>query len=66
MAARHGAWSLAAVDPSQSFVSATRKRLPEEEIRLAAEALAFPSDSFDLALAGLVCTSWFEQWDCER
>ena len=52
---RLGAASVAAVDPSDSFVEATRTRLPDADVRSGvAESLPFPDDSFDLALAQLV------------
>jgi SAM-dependent methyltransferase len=47
--------ALVAVDPSESFVSALHERLPEVDVRQAtAEALPFPDDAFDAALAQLV------------
>jgi SAM-dependent methyltransferase len=50
-----GAASVAAVDPSDSFVAAARERLPEVDIRTAAaERLPFADDTFDAALAQLV------------
>ncbi len=52
---RLGADSVMAVDPSASFVSAARSRLPDVRVQqAAAEKLPFPDDSFDLALAQLV------------
>jgi SAM-dependent methyltransferase len=52
---RLGAASVAAVDPSTPFVSAIRHRYPEVDVhRATAEALPFPDDSFDAALAQLV------------
>jgi SAM-dependent methyltransferase len=55
LAARLGAQAVAAVDPSEPFVTAVRERLPEVEVRCAvAEALPFPDNRFDLALAQLV------------
>lgn len=46
---------VAAVDPSASFVDAVRQRCPEADVHLAAaEALPFPDDVFDAALAELV------------
>ncbi len=52
---RLGASSVAAVDPSERFVASLRDRLPEVDVRRAkAEALPFPDDRFDLALAQLV------------
>jgi SAM-dependent methyltransferase len=44
-----------AVDPSEPFVAAARERHPGVTVELAAaEALSFPDDSFDAALAQLV------------
>jgi SAM-dependent methyltransferase len=52
---RLGGPSVAAVDPSESFVSAVRERLPGLDVRTAsAEELPFPDETFDLALAQLV------------
>ena len=52
---RVGVDQVAAVDPSASFVEAARDRFPEVEISEAsAEALPFPDDAFDAALAQLV------------
>jgi SAM-dependent methyltransferase len=52
---RLGAVAVAAVDPSAPFVAATRLRFPEVDVRSAtAEALPFPDDGFDVALAQLV------------
>jgi SAM-dependent methyltransferase len=52
---RLGAASVAAVDPSESFVAAARARNPDVDIRQAsAEELPFPDDAFDAALAQLV------------
>lgn len=52
---RAGPEAVAAVDPSESFVQAARSRFPGLEVRRAgAEALPFPDDSFDCALAQLV------------
>jgi SAM-dependent methyltransferase len=52
---RLGSESVAAVDPSESFVDAARARLPGVDVRLAgAEQLPYPDDSFDVALAQLV------------
>ena len=52
---RLGAERVAAVDPSESFVAAVRERLPGVVVEQApAEALPFPDDSFDVALAQLV------------
>jgi SAM-dependent methyltransferase len=47
----------AAADPSPSFVAALRRRVPELEVQEApAEALPWPDESFDAALAQLVIT----------
>jgi SAM-dependent methyltransferase len=52
---RLGPQAVVAVDPSASFVSAVRRRLPDVDVRQArAERLPFPDDAFDLALAQLV------------
>jgi SAM-dependent methyltransferase len=52
---RLGAGSVAAVDPSESFVAATRERHPGVDVRQApAELLPFPSGEFDATLAQLV------------
>jgi SAM-dependent methyltransferase len=52
---RAGSESVAAVDPSESFVEAARKRNPGVDVRLAsAETLPFDDGSFDAALAQLV------------
>jgi SAM-dependent methyltransferase len=52
---RLGAASVAAVDPSESFVAAARARLPEVDVRQSsAEQLPFGDDEFDAALAQLV------------
>ena len=52
---RLGARAVTAVDPSASFVSAARLRLPDVRVEQApAEQLPFADDSFDLALAQLV------------
>ncbi len=52
---RLGAGSVAAVDPSESFVAAVRDRHPGVDVRLArAEALPFDDASFDASLAQLV------------
>ena len=50
-----GADAVAAADPSEPFVEATRARHPGVDVRLApAEDLPFPDDAFDAALAQLV------------
>ncbi len=52
---RLGAGSVAAVDPSESFVAAARVRHPEIDVRLAAaEALPYDNGVFNAALAQLV------------
>jgi SAM-dependent methyltransferase len=54
LVARTGAGSVAAVDPSASFVEAARARYPGVDVRLAsAERLPFDDDAFDAALAQL-------------
>jgi SAM-dependent methyltransferase len=50
-----GAESVAAVDPSEPFVAAVRRRLPGVDVyRAAAGELPFDDDSFDAVLAQLV------------
>lgn len=50
-----GPGNVAAVDPSESFVEACRRRVPGARVELAtAEALPFEADEFDVALAQLV------------
>lgn len=50
-----GPASIAAVEPSETFLVAARERLPEVDIRPApAERLPFADDTFDAALAQLV------------
>jgi SAM-dependent methyltransferase len=52
---RLGARSVAAVDPSESFVAAARARHPNVDVRRAeAEALPYADRTFDAALAQLV------------
>jgi SAM-dependent methyltransferase len=52
---RAGTDAVSAVDPSAPFASAVRERLPGVDVRLApAEALPFPDNAFDAALAQLV------------
>ena len=52
---RLGAGFVTAIDPSPSFVSAVRDRLPDVRVeQAAAERLPFPDDSFDLTVAQLV------------
>jgi ubiquinone/menaquinone biosynthesis C-methylase UbiE len=52
---RLGATSVAAVDPSESFVAAARERHPGVDVRRAtAEALPYADGAFDAALAQLV------------
>lgn len=55
LAGRLGTSAVVAVDPSASFVEATRQRLPGLDVRLAgAEELPFADARFDVALAQLV------------
>lgn len=55
LVARLGPASVAAVDPSESFVEAARERRPDVDVQQAsAEELPFPDDAFDAALAQLV------------
>ena len=55
LVARLGADQVAAVDPSEPFVEATRARQPGVDVRRAsAEALPFEDDTFDVVLAQLV------------
>jgi SAM-dependent methyltransferase len=55
LAAALGPGAVAAVDPSASFVSAVRSRLPDVEVaRASAERLPFEDDRFDVAVAQLV------------
>jgi SAM-dependent methyltransferase len=55
LAERLGPTSVAAVDPSESFLSAVRVRLPGLDARKAsAEHLPFANDTFDITLAQLV------------
>ncbi len=50
-----GAEAVNAIDPSESFVEATRGRYPGVDVRRAsAEALPFADDRFDVAIAQLV------------
>jgi ubiquinone/menaquinone biosynthesis C-methylase UbiE len=50
-----GAGTVAAVDPSPSFVAACRERVPTADVRLGqAESLSFEDDQFDVALSQLV------------
>ena len=50
-----GASATAAVDPSESFVAATRAQFPDADVRRAtAEALPFDDDYFDVTTAQLV------------
>jgi SAM-dependent methyltransferase len=52
---RVGSQSVAAIDPSESFVEAMRARFPGVEVqRASAERLPFPGERFDAALAQLV------------
>jgi SAM-dependent methyltransferase len=55
LVARLRADHVSAVDPSESFVAAAAERYPGVDVRRApAEALPYPADSFDAALAQLV------------
>ena len=55
LVARLGAGSVAAIDPSESFVAAARARHPDVDVRrAAAEALPYADGAFDAALAQLV------------
>jgi SAM-dependent methyltransferase len=55
LAERPGAGPVSAIDPSVTFVEATRATLPGVDVRHgAAEALPWDDDTFDAALAGLV------------
>ncbi len=55
LVARLGAAAVSAVDPSEPFVEAARKRHPGVDVhRAAAEQLPFEDDAFDAALAQLV------------
>ena len=55
LVARLGADAVTAIDPSESFVSAVRERLPGVDVRHGVvEALPFADKSFDLTLAQLV------------
>ena len=50
-----GADGVSAIDPSASFVEATRERFPEVDVQSGvAERLPFPDETFDGALAQLV------------
>ncbi|HEU4810643.1 MAG TPA: class I SAM-dependent methyltransferase [Nocardioides sp.] len=52
---RLGSEQVCAVDPSASFVAATRQRFPDVDVRSAsAEQLPFPDATFDVVLAQLV------------
>jgi SAM-dependent methyltransferase len=55
LAAVVGAENVSAVDPSEPFAETCRERVPDADVRVAAaEALPFPDDFFDGALAQLV------------
>jgi len=55
LVARLGPAAVAAVDPSDPFVAATRERHPQVDVRRSpAEHLPFPDAAFDAALAQLV------------
>ena len=50
-----GAANVSAADPSEPFVEACRRRVPEADVRVAAaEALPFDDDEFDTVLSQLV------------
>src|SRR4051812_17132319 len=52
---RYGVDAVSAIDPSQPFVEAARRRVPEVDVRLgSAGALPYDDGSFDGALAQLV------------
>lgn len=52
---RAGSGAVSAIDPSASFVAATRARFPEIDAQIGvAERLPFADDSFDVVLAQLV------------
>jgi SAM-dependent methyltransferase len=52
---RVGAAKVTAIDPSEAFVGAARERFPDVRIEHgSAEALPFPDDEFDAAVAQLV------------
>lgn len=52
---RLDAANVAAVDPSEPFVTAARARFPDVDVRVAgAESLPYPDQAFDAALAQLV------------
>jgi SAM-dependent methyltransferase len=55
LAARLTAQAVCAIEPSESFVTAVRERLPGADVRLSpAEQLPFPDATFDVAAAQLV------------
>jgi len=55
LVARLGPAAVAAVDPSEPFIAATRERHPGVDVRRSpAEHLPFPNDAFDASLAQLV------------
>jgi SAM-dependent methyltransferase len=55
LAVRLGGAAVAAVDPSKSFTTATRARVPEADVRLgAAESLPFAEREFDVVTSQLV------------
>jgi SAM-dependent methyltransferase len=55
LVARVGAPNVSAIDPSETFVAATRHRYPEVDVRQgSAEELPFDDGSFDVSLAQLV------------
>lgn len=55
LVARLGSAAVSAIDPSEAFVAAVRSRQPDVDVRCGVvEALPFPDNQFDLALAQLV------------
>lgn len=55
LVAKLGADSVSAIDPSESFVTAARERMPGVDVRCGlAEALPWPDEAFDCAVAQLV------------
>src|SRR5512146_1057817 len=55
LVAKLGTDSVSAIDPSESFVTAARERMPGVDVRCGvAEALPWPDEAFDCAVAQLV------------